>query len=220
LRLAPEDKVACFNGDGMEYIYQIHASSARALELLLINAYPNQRDPGHTLKIFIAATKGKTRDRMVRDLPPLGVTEIIFFQAERSIAKLEADQQERLQKIAVEACRQCGRSTIPHIQITDEALDSLLRSYSMHAQTAVVFWENESTQPFANWQEENAPSCLLFGPEGGFSPGEIQTLQRRKIPTSSLGRRILRSELAVSVGVVWWLCRFPEPEPASKKAPE
>ena len=199
LRLAPTDQVACFNGDGMESIYQIEALRRGHLILRLLEAHPNPRDRGCGLHVYIAATKGKTRDRMVRDLPPLGVGQIIFYQADRSIAKLESEPDERLQKIAGEACRQCGRSTIPRVTVSGLRLRDLVESVFLPGQS-LLFWEGETSVPFAHWHTNSKPAHLIFGPEGGLSPEEILMFQQKGIAMSSLGQRILRSELAVVVG--------------------
>lgn len=39
-------------------------------------------------------------------------------------------------------------------------------------------------------------TCCVFGPEGGFSPKEIEILHKKGFNSISLGKRILRSETA------------------------
>jgi len=137
----------------------------------------------------------------VKDLPPLGVSEIHFYPAEHSVARLHTEQVQRLQKIAIEACRQSGRSTIPSVSIETIGMLELLEQRLDSSQT-LVFHEQEPTPPFKQWTWPQKPQTLVFGPEGGFSTHETMCLQKNGFITSSLGTRILRSELAVIVGCV------------------
>ncbi|MGI6455788.1 MAG: RsmE family RNA methyltransferase [bacterium] len=200
LRLRTGERVICFSGDGMEYFYLIEAVESRALCLSLLESQPNARDPRRQLTVCIASTKGRTKDRMVKDLTPLGVSRIVFYEAERSVAKPEPKQQERLWKIAVEACRQCGRSTVPQVDSIPAGLPELWAQEQFNPKQVILFWERAAVEPFSLPFPEGAQT-LLFGPEGGFSEAEIAFLQGQSLQTASLGRRILRSELAVVVGV-------------------
>lgn len=146
--------------------------------------------------VFISAVKGKNKDRIVRDLPPLAVTRIVFYYAERCVSRPETDQQPRLQKIAVEACRQCGRSTVPIIEIFDKPL----REVVAIDQPSILFWENETNKSLLP-NLASGPLQLIFGPEGGFTHDEIGWAMQAGIQLSSMGPRILRSELAAAVGV-------------------
>ncbi|MGC9328793.1 MAG: 16S rRNA (uracil(1498)-N(3))-methyltransferase [Candidatus Hinthialibacter sp.] len=202
LRLQTGDWIACFNGDGMEYIYRIEESNRHDLILHLQSSERNHRDDIPPTTVLIASIKGKTKDRIARDLPPLGVTQIIFYPADRSVCRPQIEAQPRLQKIAVESCRQCGRSTIPEVIISEKPLPELFQSAAMHPAESLLFWENAGSG--AEWRPGDYQQSvnLIFGPECGFSEGEIAWIQSQNIPAASLGPRILRSELAVVAGVV------------------
>ncbi len=199
LRLREDDWVACFNGDGQEYIYRITHSSSTAMKLELMEYFPNPLDDIPETLIYIASTKGKTKDRMVKDLTPLGATAIVFYQAERSVAKPDPQQSERLLKIAKEACRQCGRSTLPNIHISTKMLNELLMEQHLQG-LLIVFYE--SFDEGRKWTLEHLGQSyhLFYGPEGGFTNEEIDVLRRNHAKVLSLGKRILRSELAAVVG--------------------
>ncbi|MDP8245630.1 MAG: RsmE family RNA methyltransferase [Candidatus Hinthialibacter antarcticus] len=196
LRLRRGERIDCFNGDGNCYIYAVAASQKNALSLDLEKHLHNPSDNIPETTVMISAVKGKNKDRIVRDLPPLGVTRIVFYYAERCVSRPEADQQPRLQKIAIEACRQCGRSTVPTIEIIDKPLQEAAKI----DQQSVLFWENE-TERALRFEFTTAPMQLIFGPEGGFTDNEIDWAKQMGVQTRSLGPRILRSELAVTVGV-------------------
>ena len=145
--------------------------------------------------IYCASVKGKNNDRIVRDVTPLGATRIVFYYAKRSVSRPEPDQQQRLQKIAIEVCRQCGRSTVPNVEILDQPISEAVD----HQKSAILFWESELKKTL-NIESPQKPIQLIFGPEGGFTDDEIKWAKQSGVQFSSLGPRILRSELAVAVG--------------------
>jgi len=229
LRLAAGDFVACFNGDGREHLYRIESSIRGGLYLIWEKSFANPLDFLPETRIFIAATKGKTKDQIVKELTPLGATMIAFFTAERSVCRLESHALDRFRKIAVESCRQCGRSTIPAVEIYDRSLLELCGQPGLFPQQTLLFWEGESSVNSENRVGETSfspstgnldpamnrkavlsplrisdpeqPVALIFGPEGGFTGEEINAARDAGFSFCTLGLRILRSELAVIVGV-------------------
>ena len=64
--------------------------------------------------------KNEKMDFLVQKVSELGITKIVPVITERTVVKIvdakkEEKKQERWQKIALEACKQCGRSRIPEI---------------------------------------------------------------------------------------------------------
>ena len=201
MRLQPGECVGCFNGDGKEYLYYIEVSNRSLLQLTLLESRPNHLDAIPETTIYIAATKGKTKDRIVKELTPLGATVIVFFQAERSISHPSGQQSERLKQIMVESCRQCGRSTIPDIIVTNNSLKGICETQNLSSQQCVLFWEETENPSPLIIKHPSEPLALFFGPEGGFTRQEITIAQEHGAAICTLGARILRSELAVLVGV-------------------
>lgn len=196
LRLAEGDAVGAFNGDGMEYVYRVENGHFGAFPLRLEHSFKNPRDPRAPLTVLLAATKGKTKERMVKDLTALGAARIGFYEARRSVSRPERNLEDRLGKIAVEACRQCGRSTIPSVEVTGASLGGLPDDW-FGTQT-IVFWENETSPPPDRLTLESL--TLIFGPEGGFADEETAWARERNFGFCGLGPRILRSELAAATG--------------------
>jgi len=206
LRLKTGQHIACFNGDGMEYYYLINDSSRNNIFLSLKFSEPNISDQSSPVNIYIAATKGKTKDRIVRDLPPLGVSRIVFFKADRSVCLPQVNALLRLRKIVIEACRQCGRSTIPEIEIHLSSLSELCHDGCLDPAQSIVCWEHsDDCQALLGHDsigQDSACNNLIFGPEGGFSDQEAEFIKSKPFTLASLGKRILRTELAVVVGMV------------------
>ncbi|OHA24952.1 MAG: hypothetical protein A3C79_03140 [Candidatus Taylorbacteria bacterium RIFCSPHIGHO2_02_FULL_45_28] len=122
----------------------------------------------------------------------LGVTKIIPIMAERSEKKNL--NEERLKKIAVEASEQSGRGTVPEIEVIislEEAVQRLPRG-----STSVAFHTEGKPLPLPI---RGGTSVLFIGPEGGWSPKEIEMFHANKIPIFTFGKQVLRSETAVVV---------------------
>ncbi|MEW6238356.1 MAG: RsmE family RNA methyltransferase [Candidatus Omnitrophota bacterium] len=202
LRLRQGDAAACFNGDGREYEYGVESSTPSSLLLRLEDSHPNPRDAFPECSVFIAATKGKTKDRIARDLPPLGATRIVFYRAARSICRMKDDPEGRLQKIAIEACRQCGRSTIPRVVVEDASISDFFKKEKWPPDRVVFFWEEAKSIPPFRIPGDDSPLFIIFGPEGGFSPEEADFARRQGFQFGALGSRILRTELAAVAGLV------------------
>lgn len=199
LRLAPGDDVVCFNGDGIEYLYRVERAGRSGIMMTLRSSWPNVRDPRLENAVWIASSKGKSKEEAARSLTALGVTRIVFFQAERSVSKPESRVGERLRKIAVETCRQCGRSTVPNIHVYNQSLQDLFRDGGLNS-SGILFWEQTPDAPISITRP-NAPLEIVFGPEGGFTQKEIDWAIDYGFTLAGLGPRILRAELAVIVGV-------------------
>ncbi|HAW18245.1 MAG TPA: 16S rRNA (uracil(1498)-N(3))-methyltransferase, partial [Oceanospirillaceae bacterium] len=95
------------------------------------------------------------------------------------------------QQIAISACEQSGRIDVPLIH-SPQALSTWLENTS--AEVKLVLHPHE-TRPLEGQQ---APlSCaLLVGPEGGFTPKEVEQAHTEGYTGLSLGPRILRTETA------------------------
>ena len=102
--------------------------------------------------------------------------------------------EERLQKIVIEASEQCGRGDIPVILPVTE-LSSLTENLPTHDLLLVSQMGGESLHNLG--KVDKATNIALFvGPEGGWSPAEIEHFKVHNIPVYSLGDHILRAETA------------------------
>ena len=201
-RLKPGHRVACFNGDGREFVYTIDSCQRDSIVLTLVESDPNPCDEIPETTIFMAATKGKTKDRAIRDLTALGVTRIVFYRSERSICQPQNSMEPRFRKIAIESCRQCGRSTIPKIDALDRTLIDWFTSSEMPPWPTILFWEDAKESDTLSLANPHNPVTLIFGPEGGFTESEIKAARKHDAIVTTLGSRILRSELAVVTGTI------------------
>jgi 16S rRNA (uracil1498-N3)-methyltransferase len=142
-------------------------------------------------------------DFVVQKAVELGVKKIVPFFSKNVVVKLDdksrIKRQEKLQIIANEACKQCGRTDTVNISDFIEFND-LIKNIDKHE---VNFFAYEAE---TNSLRDNIDECkknshndisLIIGAEGGFDSKEAENLkQMNKVRCVSLGSRILRAETA------------------------
>ena len=166
-------------------------------------------DTESPLKLVLAQCllKADKMDYVVQKAVELGVTEIIPVKSHNCVvrydAKKAAARQQRWQKIAEEAAKQCGRTALTSVTpITD--LSGLLKDNSCAEDTEIIFCyenEDENTVKSCLRAAQGKRLILLVGPEGGFTLDEAQTVQEAGGRAVTLGPRILRAETAAVAAV-------------------
>ncbi len=159
------------------------------------------------VKVTVACglPKGDKLDLIVQKGTELGMSGILPFQAERSIVKWDdkkGDKKvERLRKIAKEAAEQCHRTVIPKVgtplsfrQLIKESerFDVLLFADEEDAKSEEPHKIADRLKNVYHGQTVLA----VFGPEGGLSRTEAETLRTAGFLPIALGPRILRTETA------------------------
>lgn len=143
---------------------------------------------------------------VVQKITELGANAFIPFQGHFSITKWDYKKAEkkttRLQKIAAEAAEQSHRRKIPTIHSLASSIEQVI-AQAEHFDYCLVAYEesakeNEQTA-FAKVLQDVQPGekiLVVFGPEGGLAPKEIESLSAAGFILCGLGPRILRTETA------------------------
>ena len=181
LRLKPGDRVALFDGRGREWTGEIASNSDRVTIRILEE---RRGKTGLGLTIAAACPKGKRLEFMVQKLAELGVSRFVPVRFERSVVKMTPAKRERLERVASEASKQCGRADV--LEIADEVGLSELTGET------VFLASPEGSDTLAS--VATLPATVIIGPEGGLSPAEEEILS--KAVRVSLAPTILRIETA------------------------
>ncbi|HEX7408649.1 MAG TPA: 16S rRNA (uracil(1498)-N(3))-methyltransferase [Candidatus Binatia bacterium] len=167
------------------------------------NQLPERESPLH-LVLAQASLKADKMDLVVEKATELGASELLVFTSERSLGHPSVDRQERWQRIARSAAKQCQRSTVPPIG-APICFDDLL---SRREVLRLLFWEGHPARSVAS--AERHPGAhevlMVIGPEGGFSTAEAERAAAAGFQLLSLGPRVLRAETAALAAVT--LCQF------------
>lgn len=186
-------QVIIFNGNGTDYLCLI--SSLRALgATLTVVREVNNTDLSSRKNIYLcmALIKKDNFDLVVQKATEIGVNHIIPILCEHSEKK--KINMERLTKISVEASEQSGRGDIPKIHEV-MSLEDLFNSGILPQEKIVLHPDGISFGEHKNGSNQNSVAVFV-GPEGGFSPKEIDLFKKYNVGVVSLGTQILRAETA------------------------
>ena len=154
--------------------------------------------------LLFAICKGDTNDLVCEKATELGVNEIIFWKATRSVpvfdAKSKENKAKRWEKIAQSAASQSGRKTIPIVKITDSLQEALEHCKNDENSRFYCSLEPDSIN-IHNLKNEIKEAVVAIGPEGDFTQQEIELLKKSNYLPVSLGDNRLRSETAAIVAI-------------------
>jgi 16S rRNA (uracil1498-N3)-methyltransferase len=201
LRLGPGDTLTVLDGRGKAYEAVVEHTGRDAV----ICAVTSDSDAGGAPPVRITLVqglpKGDKMDLIVQKATELGVERLIPLICDRSVVKLAGDKSERRlerwRRIALEAAKQCRRPDIPEV-LPPAELKEVLAGLSDNI-AAVIPWEEENQATFKKVLGEikTAGDFVVFiGPEGGFTPAEVELARLHGVKPVTLGPRILRTETA------------------------
>jgi 16S rRNA (uracil1498-N3)-methyltransferase len=189
LRLTPGDRIVLLDGDGSEAVCRLTAEGCVVEE-----RRPVTNEPRHRLTIVQALLKRDALEEVVQHATEVGVAGFRLVLTERCVARdISARRLERLRTIAREAAEQSERGVIPPVEGPINLGDAL------HPGT-VMLRERHEGRRLGDLQ---APTAVVIGPEGGFTPAEAAAAERAGATLAGLGPRILRSQtVAVAAAAV------------------
>jgi 16S rRNA (uracil1498-N3)-methyltransferase len=199
-RLGAGDRFTAFDPEARtEAEATIVEASAQAARVRIDAPRPAAVVAATELVLVYALAKGDKVDDVVRDATELGATRIIVARTERAIVKAAGerakDKQERWQRVAEQAARQCGRSDPPAIDGVHAWGDALDRASDCEARFCLDPRAVQALGPvLADAVARGASIAFAIGPEGGLSAPEIEIAVARGFLPTSLGRFVLRTE--------------------------
>ena len=194
LRAKVGDTVSLFDGRGREWPARVAAIGRDRVELDTTEPTVDPVPVAIPLTLAIALPKGDRQKWMVEKLTELGASRLIPLETTRGVAEATASAQARLERVVIEACKQCGRNTLMEIE-AGRPLDRLLAEVPAGACVVIA---NPGGRPLdaATMPPTATAMIALVGPEGGFTDEELCIADRAGVIRISLGPHILRVETA------------------------
>jgi 16S rRNA (uracil1498-N3)-methyltransferase len=143
--------------------------------------------------LCMALVKKDNFELIAQKVTEIGVTHIVPILCEHSEKrKLNF---ERLNKIVLEASEQSGRGDIPTIHEVMK-IEEVFKKGILPQEKIVLHPEGDTLKKYLSGLHEAKSFAVFVGPEGGFTPKELELLKSYNVPIVSLGSQILRAETA------------------------
>ncbi|MFH0840039.1 MAG: 16S rRNA (uracil(1498)-N(3))-methyltransferase [Candidatus Omnitrophota bacterium] len=201
MRLKEGDEVTVFDGSGKEYTGRIESVRNKNVIINIEKTVASPIEPSVRVTLAQVLIKKDKMDYIVEKATELGALEIIPLETGRTVVRPDkaagGHKFERWQRIAIEAAKQCGRRDLPKIKkinTFDEMLD-IFPQYDMVLMPCL----SEETIPLnkaITSAKDPKNILLLIGPEGDFTPDEIERARQKGAILVSLGNLVLKSDTA------------------------
>lgn len=202
LRLGPGDTLTLFDGSGGEAHCRITAANGDQVTLDVIQR--TSTPPLPTAITLAQAIPKRSMDLIVEKATELGVHRIVPLLSDRTIVQCDDRSRkiERWRTVSLEACKQCGNNWLPEIPapVKASAFLSGLDAYDLK----LIGSLQPDSQPLKQILAETRPAAtapprsvlVMIGPEGDFTPAELNAAKSAGCQPLSLGPLVLRAETA------------------------
>lgn len=198
LRMRVGEELVLCDQNAVDHRCLITAIGAQEIMLTVLDRVPNMAEPLCELRLYVAIPKGDKLELIVQKAVELGVSEITPVLTARCVSRPDPagmrKRVERLNRVALEAAKQCGRGRVPRVrEMTD--FNTALAQMGQ-ASAALLCYEKDGVRLCGAMGDRPASVAVMTGSEGGFSPEEAALAQAMGVVPVTLGRRILRAETA------------------------
>jgi len=202
LRIRLGENIILFDGSGAEYLGINERVLRNDVQIRILEKYDPPAESPLDLVLFQGIPKADKMDIIVKGTTELGVSSITPFFSSRTVPRWKGETLNRKvvhwKRIALEATRQSGRTKVPCVG-KPVTFDEMIRKVEQISDgfLKLVLWEDERERKIKDlFKKSSSVSgiCFFVGPEGGFSPGEVNLLKNIGCIPVHLGRRILRTE--------------------------
>lgn len=165
---------------------------------LKVSSIEHLSPPVVELTLVQALAKGDRDELAIQAATELGVSEVLPWQADRSVAVWKAEKVDkgraRWQSIVLEAAKQSLQGRIPEVSSPRSTKD-LVEALKGH--NLVLVLDPTAKDSIVEIELPAAGSiAVVVGPEGGLSEAEISQFQARGFKLCHLGKGILRTSTA------------------------
>ena len=189
-RMAIGDTALFSDGKGLDYLAKMTACTKDTATFEVLEERQAVSESNLKITVYQCLPKGDKMEEVLHRCTPLGVTRFVPVISARAIGgKPNENKRKRWEKIILSAATQSGRSILPElaeVYTFDQAIAEM-----QQADAAFICYENADA-PLPPLPKEGSVAFLI-GPEGGLAPEEAD-----RLPTVTLGRRILRTEDAAA----------------------
>ncbi len=199
LRIKPNHTLHFFTSSGIEYQATIVEVKKREIVLNKINQLTHQPKPSTISNTLVQGISNSDRmDYSIQKAAELGCQKMIPVLTDFCSQKIPRHKFEKKllhwQTVAISACEQSGRShlmSIKPISLLSEVINSI--NDGIYLEPGADHFLHDLPKRYHKEQ------VVFIGPEGGFSPTEIDAFKEKGYFGVQLGQRILRTETVAPV---------------------
>lgn len=205
LRIKPGDKVTLLDGHGTCIQTQVTHCSRDSVKLTALDRTLTE-PPTHKITLLQAVTKAKALELVIQKATELGVWRIVPLITARVTPQLCTEHAPskllKWQRIAIEAIKQSGNPWLPKIEAPVSVSDVIKNNQRFELELVASLQRNPAhpKKCLANYVTLHGKMpttiCVWIGPEGDFTPDELQAIISHGAQPITLGRYILRAETA------------------------
>jgi 16S rRNA (uracil1498-N3)-methyltransferase len=191
VRIEKGEKLLLLNGQGLFVETEVESISKKELRLKTLGHYHKER--AYEFDLALGMPKRDALELSLKEATELGFRNIYLIKSEYS--QMRFPEEDRTQKLLVSALEQSNASHLPkviHIAWPDLPWNEYEEALLMDSQTK---------DPSLPKSSGTSSRLLIVGPEGGFSPSELEYFyEKQNLRCVHLQTPILRTPTAVAAG--------------------
>jgi len=194
-----EDEILLTSGNGLLAEAEITNISKKEISVS-VSKIIEEKIFEPKIAVAFSLLKNKHDNLIIEKLTEIGVKDFFPIVTERTVRKSSKNTEEKFEKVAISAIKQCDNAFLPEIHKTQKVVE-LLKNIRTYEYFPIIALEKEKQENLHKIIKilDNKSICIIIGPEGGFADEEIEYFSQKQIPTFSLGNHIIRAETAAIV---------------------
>ncbi|HVV73713.1 MAG TPA: RsmE family RNA methyltransferase [Verrucomicrobiae bacterium] len=205
LRVQRSERVTVLDGKGTEMVGEVVEARNQAVRVKLLERRLVPPSP-YRITLVQAVPKGKLFEDIVEKATELGAFRIVPLLSERVVVHLDSAQrtakQTKWQGVAIEAIKQCGSPWLPEVE-RPLSIKEFIEQHQRYDLALVGALDGSARHPREHLRAYQGRTgglpeniCVWIGPEGDFSPSELETIRSAGVLPITLGPLVLRTETA------------------------
>lgn len=192
LRLVNGDIIYITDGKGSLFKTELIDNHPKRCTVRILETQIEYEKRDFSLKMAVAPTKNISRyEWFLEKATEIGIDQITPLICEHSERKEVKNQ--RLEKVIISAVKQSLKTYVPELNPAKKFKDFIKQDFK--GQKFIAYCEGEP-QLLKDVYESKSDALILIGPEGDFSPSEVELAQAAGFTPISLGNSRLRTETA------------------------
>lgn len=202
LRLDKGSEIEIVQGLGLRFKAKITGidRQSQIAQFEIIEKIGFSTEPAAKITLIMGIPRPDKIPEIVEYCTQLGVSRFVFAVCSRSQGDFDKTVSKKLdhfRKIVKNAAELSGREVIP--ELTEPV--SLARALIDSKGLKLIPWELETETRIARVFAKSEEITVCIGPEGGLSHEEVEVAKAQGFTPVTLGRRILRAQLAPVVAI-------------------